>query len=73
MDAADEDREAEEGGLLEHGFGCPYCGEPITMLLDLSVPDQDYVEDCEVCCSPIAVRVRALRGGLIDFDATPLA
>jgi hypothetical protein len=72
MDAPNEGWEAEGGGLREHAFGCPYCGEPITMLLDLSEADQEYVEDCEVCCNPIAVRVRAQRGGLVDFDATPL-
>ena len=25
------------------------------MLLDLSVEEQTYVEDCEVCCRPILV------------------
>lgn len=73
MDASSEDHEGEEGGLLEHGFGCPYCGEPITMLLDLSEPDQEYVEDCEVCCNPIGVHVRVRGGELIGFDATALA
>jgi transcription elongation factor Elf1 len=61
-----------EGDLLEHAFECPYCGEPITMLLDLSEPDQEYVEDCEICCNPIALRVRARRGALAGFEATPL-
>lgn len=32
---------------------CPYCGESITALVDRSVPQQDYIEDCEVCCRPI--------------------
>lgn len=34
---------------------CPYCGEPITLLIDGSVPDQEYIEDCEVCCRPMVV------------------
>jgi len=25
------------------------------MVLDLSVPGQTYVEDCEVCCNPIEI------------------
>lgn len=37
--------------------GCPYCGEPITVLVDPSVVDQQYVEDCSVCCRPIALTV----------------
>lgn len=34
---------------------CPYCGEIITLFLDLSVESQNYVEDCSVCCQPMNV------------------
>lgn len=34
---------------------CPFCGEPVTLLLDLSAGNQQYVEDCEVCCRPMVV------------------
>ncbi len=38
---------------------CPYCGETVTMVLDpASGSEQDYVEDCEVCCRPWQVTVR---------------
>lgn len=57
--------------LVEHAFDCPCCGAPITMLLDLSVEDQAYVEDCEVCCNPLVVRVQARDGRLEAFEATP--
>jgi hypothetical protein len=40
---------------MEHYFFCPYCGEEISMVLDLSVRRQTYVEDCEVCCNPIEI------------------
>lgn len=36
---------------------CPYCGEPIELFVDDSVGDQQYVEDCQVCCRPIVVTV----------------
>lgn len=36
---------------------CPYCGESITLLVDCSEPQQQYIEDCEVCCRPINVTV----------------
>lgn len=39
----------------EHFFSCPYCGENISVLIDSSVPDQHYIEDCEVCCRPITI------------------
>lgn len=34
---------------------CPYCGEPIELGVDCSVTEQEYIEDCYVCCRPIQV------------------
>jgi len=34
-------------------FMCPYCGEQISMLFEAFSGAQEYIEDCEVCCSPI--------------------
>lgn len=58
--------------VIEHPFTCPYCWESITMLLDLTVEDQNYVEDCEVCCNPISVNFRAQQGAIVVFDARQL-
>lgn len=58
--------------VIEHPFTCPYCWESITMLLDLTVEDQNYVEDCEVCCNPISLDFRAEQGAIIVFDARQL-
>ncbi|WP_255771843.1 CPXCG motif-containing cysteine-rich protein [Microbulbifer guangxiensis] len=44
-------------GLEEHEGICPYCGEPITLLLDLSQGSHVYVEDCQVCCRPINISI----------------
>lgn len=41
--------------MLEHFFQCPYCWEEISMLLDISIREQTYIEDCEVCCNPIQI------------------
>ena len=32
---------------------CPYCGETFTTVVDCSAGEQDYIEDCVVCCRPI--------------------
>jgi hypothetical protein len=45
---------------------CPYCGETITLLLDLSVESQAYIEDCSVCCQPMSVSYTAQDGELAD-------
>jgi len=37
---------------------CPYCGERCIIALDPgSGADQEYVEDCQVCCQPWVVHV----------------
>jgi len=38
---------------------CPHCGEALTIGLDpAGGSEQEYVEDCQVCCRPWLVRVR---------------
>lgn len=48
---------------------CPYCGETITLHLDLSVEEQTYIEDCSVCCQPMAVSYTASEGELQSVQA----
>lgn len=55
--------------VIEYFFDCPQCGEKISMLLDLSVPEQSYIEDCEVCCRPIEICYQAGSDGLSFFSA----
>jgi hypothetical protein len=43
--------------LKEQLISCPYCGERVTILVDDSLPEQSYVEDCQVCCRPIVLNV----------------
>ena len=45
--------------LLQNvGRYCPYCGELVDFLIDCSVLEQQYTEDCFVCCRPIIVNVK---------------
>ena len=49
---------------------CPYCGEPMEIALDPSVTAQTYIEDCQICCQPIQIRVRFVDGeAQISADA----
>jgi hypothetical protein len=50
--------------LQSHDVQCPYCGQIFEALIDGSMPRQSYVEDCEVCCRPIAFVVT------VDDDGT---
>ena len=55
--------------MEEHFFQCPYCWENISMLVDLSVSHQSYVEDCEVCCNPIQITVTINDTVITSFNA----
>jgi len=32
---------------------CPYCWQTIEVVVDNCGEDQQYIEDCQVCCRPI--------------------
>jgi len=41
--------------LLYKTILCPFCGHPTHIALDISGDDQDDIEDCSNCCSPIHI------------------
>jgi len=43
--------------LIEEIVSCPYCGERIDIIVDPTVAQQNYIEDCQVCCNPIVFDV----------------
>jgi hypothetical protein len=52
----------------EADVDCPYCGETVTLLLDLSEESTSYVEDCSVCCRPMVVRFSTADGELLHLS-----
>lgn len=77
---ADWDPLDEEEAPLEDGTAesevlvvCPHCGETNELSLDPgSGPEQQYVEDCQVCCRPWRVTVRYGADGTADVFTEPL-
>ncbi|HMK85990.1 MAG TPA: CPXCG motif-containing cysteine-rich protein [Steroidobacteraceae bacterium] len=58
--------------LLEsHQATCPHCWESIDLTLDLSVPEQSYIEDCPVCCKPMRVSYLVVDGELDELEVEP--
>jgi hypothetical protein len=48
---------------------CPSCGEAVALDVDTSAGDeQEYVEDCAVCCRPMDVFVRCRPGELLSIS-----
>ncbi len=60
-----------EGRMVRKHFACPHCGERISMMLDLSAGSQSYIEDCEICCSPIEISYEVEEGMVVSFEARP--
>ena len=55
--------------MTEKPIGCPYCGEIISIFADPSVPEQEYIEDCQVCCRPMILRVTVIMEDEIEVSA----
>jgi uncharacterized Zn finger protein (UPF0148 family) len=51
-------------------YACPSCGEEIVVPVDASAgEDQEYVEDCPVCCTPLVLQVRVEEDGEVSVVA----
>ena len=49
---------------------CPYCWAGFEATVDRSAGEQDYYEDCPVCCNPVRFVVHLDGDGeLSDLDA----
>ena len=55
--------------MNEYFFQCPHCWEEVSILVDVSVSSQSYIEDCEVCCNPIQFYVSVEEGEVSSFQA----
>jgi hypothetical protein len=47
---------------------CPYCSQTFYLFVDISAGDQEYIEDCQVCCQPIEFRIRIEDGEIEEIE-----
>ena len=52
--------------LQNYPVYCPYCGERFSVLIDCSIAEQQYIEDCQVCCRPIEFQLALDSDGAIS-------
>lgn len=65
----DEFPEGDGTADTEAEVKCPYCGETVEIALDPGGgPEQEYVEDCQVCCRPWQVRVTYNDSGTAEVE-----
>lgn len=54
----------------EGSYICDNCGEEIIIPLDPTAGrQQDYIEDCPVCCSPVVIRIQLNSEGEFEVRA----
>tara|TARA_R110002096_G_scaffold407290_6_gene605760 strand:+ start:13195 stop:13377 length:183 start_codon:yes stop_codon:yes gene_type:complete len=58
--------------MLEQFFACPFCLTEVSILVDCSIREQQYIEDCERCCRPIEFSIKCEEREIIRFDYVPL-
>ncbi len=52
---------------------CPYCGAEVELMVDPGGGEsQEYVEDCEVCCQPLSVRLTLDSEGVASVEVGTL-
>lgn len=44
---------------------CPYCNERLEVRVDVSAGAQSYIEDCQVCCSPMELTLEINDAGAL--------
>ena len=50
-------------------IACPHCGETFPVEVDTSQREQDLVEDCSICCRPIALTILCRPGEIVEISA----
>lgn len=59
--------------MEEYFYTCPYCFTEVSVIVDTSIKEQEYIEDCERCCNPIEFQIKVGSGQEIEyFSAEPI-
>jgi hypothetical protein len=55
--------------VVTANVSCPHCGETFPVGVDTSQREQDLIEDCSICCRPIAFTIRCRPGEIVEISA----
>lgn len=55
--------------MTECEFVCPYCWQPLQVLVPSADLPAELVEDCQVCCHPIRLNIAIGPEGNATVDA----
>ena len=49
---------------------CPFCGQPFSLAIDVSIDRQRFTTDCEICCRPFEVIAECEGGKIVSVQTT---
>jgi transcription elongation factor Elf1 len=58
--------------MIEHYFNCPHCWQNQLKIIDSSVGEQSFIEDCEVCCNPLEFNLSVENNFIESFSVDSL-
>jgi len=58
--------------MIEYYFDCPHCWENQLKMIDPSVYNQSFIEDCQICCNPLEFDLIILDNTLQSFSVIPI-
>ncbi len=59
--------------MEEYNYICPHCFTSVSALIDTTIKEQKYIEDCERCCNPVEIKLRLdSRNKVSEFSADRL-
>ena len=58
--------------MIEHYFNCPHCWQNQLKIIDPSVGEQSFIEDCEVCCNPLEFNLSVENNFIESFSVDSL-
>ena len=58
--------------MIEHYFDCPHCWQNHLKMIDSSIINQQFVEDCETCCNPLEFIISVNDNLIESFDVSSI-
>lgn len=58
--------------MIEHYFNCPHCWQNQLKIIDPSLGEQSFIEDCEVCCNPLEFNLSVENNFIESFSVDSL-
>ena len=58
--------------MLEYYFDCPHCWQNHPKMIDPSIINQQFIEDCETCCNPLEFIISVNDNLTESFDVSSI-